>query len=156
MNTQHGLILTKEVEGNTLTLTHISNNTFRLSITGGTFTVGKGAAFADGSAINQPLVEGNSVIITKAEMKRLGTYKLYLNGKDVAANIFSKWFDNKGKQVIFSDENDFYYYFNRPDCGLVQINNINGEHCMTEFHYALGRTKGGGINSNKQIEVLEK
>jgi hypothetical protein len=156
MNTQHGLILTKEVEGNTLTLSHISNNTFKLKITEGNFKVGKGAAFADGTSINQPMVEGNSVIITKAEMKRLGTYKLYLNGKDVAATIFSKWIDNKGRQVIFLDESDFYYYFNRPDCGLVQVNNINGEHCITEFHYALGRTKGSGINANKAIEVLEK
>ncbi len=110
MNTQHGLLLTKEVEGNTLTLAHISNNTYRVSITEGLFTVGKGSAFSDGSAINQPLVEGSSVIITKAEMKRLGTYKLYLNGKDVAASLFSKWVDNKGRQIIFSDENDIYYY----------------------------------------------
>ena len=156
MNTQHGLIHTKQVEGNTLTLSHISNNTFKLEITAGYFKVGKGAAFADGTNINQPMVEGNSVIITKAEMKRLGTYKLYLNGKDVAPIIFSKWIDNKGRQVIFSDENDFYYYFNRPDCGLVQINNINGEHCITEYHYVLRITKGRWINSNKAIEVLEK
>lgn len=156
MTTQHGLILTKEVEGDTLTLTHVANNTFRLSITQGTFKVGKGAAFADGTNVNQPLVEGNSVIITKAEMKRLGTYKLYLNGKDVAANIFSKWIDKKGRQVIFSDENDFYYYFNRPDCGLVQRMNINGEHCGTAFHYAMGRTKGSGIDSRTEIEVIAK
>jgi len=156
MNTQQELILTKEVEGNTLTLTHIANNTYRLAITEGTFTVGKGAAFADGSSINQPLVEGSSVVITKAEMKRLGTYKLYLNGKDVAARLFSKWIDSKGRQIIFSDENDIYYYFNRPDCGLVQINNIDGEHCRTEFHYAIGRTKGRGTEMFKEIEVLAK
>lgn len=156
MNTQHGLILTKQVEGKTLTLSHILKNSFKLEISEGNFKVGNGAIFADGSTINQPIVERNSVVITKAEMKRLGTYKLYLNGKDIATNIFGKWTDTKGRQIIFFNENDFYYYFNRPDCGIVQINNINGEHCITHFHYALGRTKGNGLDAGADIEVLEK
>lgn len=153
MKTQQGLILNKEVEGKTLTLTHLKGNTFQLTTINGIFSIGKGAYYNDGQPINQPEINKSVAIITKAEMKRLGTYKMYLNGKDVSSAIFGKWIDRKGRQIIFMDENDVYYYFNRPDCGLVQVNNISGEHCITKFHYSLGRDKD---RSGSEIEVLEK
>jgi hypothetical protein len=156
MNTQQELILTKEVEGVTLTFSNVSGNTFKVSATGGAFTLGKGANYSNGATINQPAIAGQSILITKAEIERLGTYKLYLNGKDILATLIGKWIDNKGREIIFADASDIYYYFRRPDCGFVQMYRADGSHYATEFHYAIGRTKGRGLDTGKEIEVLAK
>lgn len=157
MKAQQGLFLTRKVDGMTLCLTNIEGNNYRLVAENGDFKIGKGATYSDGTAINQPIVNEHSVIISKAEMKRLGTYKLYMNGKDIKAELFSTWIDSKGRELIFSNENDIYYYFRRPDCGIVQINNVDGNHCRTEFHHSIGKTeyKRFGVTT-VQIEVLEK
>ena len=143
---KNALILKKAIGDAVLTMEHMKDNTFRLSITNGSFTTGKGAIYSDGTPINQPEIKGNSVLITKAEMKRLGTYKLYLNGKDIQAHVFGKWIDHLNRELLFKSENDFYYYFRRPDCGIVRIMDINGKHCMTAFHFhKIGEKIGGGI-----------
>lgn len=156
MTNQHGLFLTKEVDGMTLCLTNVSDNNYRLVAEDGTFKVGKGASYSDGSAINQPKVNEHSVMISKAEMKRLGTYKLYLNGKDIKAELFSTWKDSEGRELIFTDESDIYYYFRRPDCGIVQRYRADGSHYATDFHYAIGRTEGSKYGRKESITVLSK
>lgn len=156
MKNQQELVLTKTVETTTLTLRAINNTTFELSASQGTFTIGKGASYSDGTAINQPEIKGNAVIITKAEIKRLGTYFLYLDGKSMQGLLLSTWVDGKGRNLIFANENDLYYYFTRVDCGIVQEYRHDGSHFATIFHYVLGKTKGSGVDSNKTIVVLEK
>lgn len=138
MNTQRELILTQQVDGGILTLAHVADNTFRLSISKGVFVNGK-TGYTEAGPINQAVIDGSSVLITKAELKRLGTYMLYLNGKDAAYRIFgSPWYDWKGRPVIFSDADDVYYYFRRPDCGIRKDYDINGKMYGTTFHRPVG------------------
>ena len=128
MKTQQGLFLTKKVENNSIIFSHINENTFKLTFNAGKSTIGKGGYSSNGEAINLPKVKENSIIITKSEMKRLGTYKAYYNGIDLEKIIFGAWQDKKGRTLFFENENDVYYYFRRHDCGLILKEN------QTIFH----------------------
>ena len=137
-------------------MTNIGDNTYELTVGDATLKLGKGTYFgtSDGfTAIDQPTVSGNKVTITQSEIKRLGSYKLYINGVDAAVVFFSTWTDRNGRELSFMEDNCFYYYFRRKDCGVVVVNNVHGEPCRTDLHYALGRTQD---SLGRAIEVLEK
>lgn len=156
MNTQQELILTKQVDGITFTLRANDKKMYHIAASDGTFVNGKGAAHSTGNSINQPLVTSFEAWLTRSEIDRLGTYKTYHNGKDISVIVFGKWIDRNGRELILHDSSDIYYYFNRPDCGIAQLNNIHGEHYRTAFHYKPGQIKGRGVDASEKLEVLSK
>jgi len=146
--------LIKNIAGVKVALSYIGGNTFKLAADGGTFTKGKGGFYSQFADIKTAEVNDNELLITKAEIARLGTYMIYLNGKNTPLNLTGKWVNDNGVDIIISfPSTDLYYYFRRPDCGLVQVNNINGEHCRTEFHHQLGKMKN---KFGEEIKVISK
>lgn len=146
--------LTKTINGKTISLSQVDGNDFLLK---GEFSfkAGKGANYSDGTAINQPKISETEVKITKAEIKRLGTYNLLVDGEKFSC--YGEWLDEKGRIINFNSETDIYYYFRRPDCGIVKtVQNGTGHVYYSGFHYKLGQTIGRGAKAGSEIIVEEK
>ena len=125
------LILTKAFGGATLSLIYAGDNAFKLEINKFKFSKGKSDYYSANKPVNTAnLISESEIIITLAEIKRLGTYKIYADGKEIS--FFGEWIDHGGKRLYFQSENDFYYYFRRSDCGIICYEN------NTIFHNKLG------------------
>lgn len=105
--------LTTTIGNSKVILSHVANNTFKLTAENGTFRNGKGANYSTGQSINQAAVNGHEIIITKAEIARLGTYMIYLNGERV--NLFTNFTTEDNRTVSIIKTSDIYYYFRKPE-----------------------------------------
>jgi len=125
--------LTKTFNDVVLTITHIKENQYKINVSGDAkITKGKVGYYSDGTPINTPNIVGNDIFITRAEMKRLGTYPVFINKKPL--NLAGIWeTENKDKIIISFPESDFYYYFRRPDCVYENTYNEAGEIMFTRF-----------------------
>lgn len=127
------LILTKSFGNANITLQQVEGNLFKITTDSGTFTNGRQVVYSDGSEIGHARIEGgNTLFITKQQMKRIETIRTYHNGEIITPMLFSEWSDVKGNGLHFQSQDDFYYYFNRPDCGII----LNER--TTIFHKKIG------------------
>lgn len=117
--------LTKKIGNETITLTHVKDNMFKIASENTSFTKGKQPA--SGIADNLKICDdGKTLFLTKKQMMRMRTYMVYLNNKQVLLD--ENWINNNGVEIVITDPAvDIYYYFRRADCGIFQSYCIGSE-----------------------------
>jgi len=128
--------------GKAVTLTNPEGNTFFVECPSALFTKGMPRHVQVGDQImplESPQIGDGYCMVTRKQIIRMNTEQVFIDGKNLLSLLFYKaWTDSKGRAIRFAFASDLYYYFRRPDCGV-----IIGEAGRTTFHRPLreGLTK---------------
>jgi hypothetical protein len=82
--------------------------------------------YEDGRKVNNPIINGNQLTLKSGELKRIGTYPVFVinNGKREQITLTGMWMFNN-KSYFLDDVRDFqkfyYEYHKRGDLGIKKL-----------------------------------